>query len=70
MFDYSKLCGRIIEKCGTRSAFAEQMGLSPSNITGRLKGYVKFTPEDIAKAAEILEIPAEEIGTYFFTKTP
>jgi len=68
MFDYSKLCGRIVERFGTRSAFAEKLGMTPSNLSGRLKGHVKFSSEDISKMVELLEIPDSEISTYFFTR--
>lgn len=68
MFDHSKLRGLIIEKFETRAAFAKAMGLLPSTLSGRLKGQTKFTTEEVAKAVELLEIPAEEISTYFLVQ--
>lgn len=68
MFDHSKLIGRIIEKFKTRQAFAEAMGMSPTVLTGRLKGDIQWTAEEIAKAIDLLEIEPGEIQVYFFTK--
>ena len=31
-YDYSKLSGRIVEKCVTQACFAEAMGLSERSI--------------------------------------
>ncbi len=46
-YDYAKLNGRIIEKCGTRKAFAEKMGFSEATISKNFKiefclGKLKF----------------------------
>ena len=35
-YDYSKLNGRIVEKCGTQANFAEMMGLSERTISLKL----------------------------------
>ena len=66
-FDYSKLKGRIVEKCGTRKAFAEMVGIAECTLVSRLKCDTYFTQAEIFKAAEILEIPMESIFEYFFT---
>ena len=34
LMDYSKLIGRIIEKFGSRTAFAEAMGLTVDFVAG------------------------------------
>ena len=35
-YDYAKLNGRIIEKCGTQAVFAERMGLSERTVSLKL----------------------------------
>ena len=67
--DYSKLIGRIIEKYGTRRAFAEAVGFSENTISKKLSGKMSITTDDIVKwsAEEYLDIPATEIPEYFFT---
>ena len=68
MFDYSKLIGRIIEKFGTRRAFAEAVGISENSMSQKLSHKMAITTEDIKKwcLPEFLDIPCEEIGFYFF----
>lgn len=69
MFDYRKLTGRIIEKFGSRKAFAEAYGLSENAMSQKLTGKMKITTDDIIEWSkpEFLDIPCEQIGAYFFT---
>ena len=64
--DYSKLLGKIVEKCGTQLIFSERMGLSERTISLKLNRKVPWKDTEIVKAAEILEIPSNEIVEYFF----
>ena len=66
-FNYSKLKGRIIEKCGTQKAFAELLGINVSTLTSKLLGYTYFTQDEIMKSIEILDIAPSEVFLYFFT---
>ncbi|OUQ32056.1 DUF739 family protein [Massilimicrobiota timonensis] len=66
-YEYSKLKGRIVEKCGNQQNFAKLMGLSERTVSLKLNNERKFTQPDIDKALTILEIPIEEIKDYFFT---
>lgn len=66
-YDYSKLNGRIIEKCGTQVVFAERMGLSERTISLKLNNKVAWKQPEMQKAAGVLEFPETEIQTYFFT---
>lgn len=68
MFDYSKLIGRVIEKFGTRRAFAEALGISENAMSQKLTGKMAITTDDIKKwcLPEFLDIPCDEIGVYFF----
>lgn len=63
---YAKLRGRIVEKFGTVTAFAEAIGLSRVSVTNKLSEKTGFSQEDITKWCEALEIELDEIGCYFF----
>ena len=69
MFDYSKLTGRIIEKFGTRRAFAEAVGISENSMSQKLSNKMAITTDDIIlwSSPEFLDIACEKIGVYFFT---
>lgn len=66
-YDYAKLNGRIIEKCGTQAVFAERMGLSERTVSLKLNNKVAWKQPEMQKAARVLEFPETEIQTYFFT---
>ena len=69
MFDYSKLIGRIIEKYGTRGAFAAAVGISENSMSQKLSQKMAITTNDITLwcKPEFLDIPCGMIGIYFFT---
>ena len=67
IFDYSKLKGRITEKCGSQKAFAELLGVSESTMTSKLNCDTYFTQPEIMKAVCILDILLGKISAYFFT---
>jgi transcriptional regulator with XRE-family HTH domain len=68
MYDTSKLKGRIIEKFDKQNAFAKAVGSSSSFVSQYLNGRKDLTQPVIDKWAEVLDIPADEIHTYFFKK--
>lgn len=65
-YNYAKLLGRIVEKVGTQSCFADKMGLSERSISLKLNGKVGWKQSEIAKACEVLSIRDDEIPSYFF----
>jgi hypothetical protein len=69
MFDYSKLIGRIVEKFGTRRAFAEAIGISENSMSQKLSNKMAITTDDIKEwcKPEFLDINCDKIGVYFFT---
>lgn len=67
LMDYSKLIGRIIEKFGSRTAFAEAMGLKTEALSRRLNRGKSFETEEYIKACELLDIPPKDMHLYFFT---
>lgn len=67
-YNYSKLNGKIVEKYGTQSKFAEAMGLSERTISLKLNNLVAWKQTEITKAIDILDIPANKIQDYFFNQ--
>ena len=67
MFDYSKLRGRIIEKCGSIEKFADAVGVSMTTMSLKLNNKAGISREDIITWAKILDIDISEYGVYFFT---
>lgn len=67
-FDFRKLEGRIVEKFGTRSAFAEKAGFTNQQLSCRLNNKVDFDLSEIYKICtpELLDIPVADIPAYFF----
>ena len=66
-YDYAKLNGKIVEKCGTQAVFAERMGLSERTISLKLNNKVAFKKPEIQKALPILGLTESDIQAYFFT---
>ena len=67
-FDYRKLLGRITEKTGTQANFARQIALSERTVSLKLNSKIAFKQDEIVRASTVLQIPKEEIGSYFFTQ--
>lgn len=65
-YKYSKLKGKIIEKFGTVSEFADAMGISKASASMKLSGKVGFSRDDIEKTMKLLDISLDEISDYFF----
>lgn len=67
-FDYRKLKGRIIEKYGSQLNFADAYGISENTLSLKMRNKVRFTSDDIIAISDMLDIPENEIGSYFFAK--
>lgn len=67
-FDNQKLIGRIVEKFGKQYAFARALGTSEHSLSAWLTGKSQPKRDVILRMADLLEIPDEEIGAYFFTR--
>lgn len=67
-FNYSKLRGRIVEKYGTQSNFADALGKPIQTISTKLNNKVGFTREDILVWSKLLDISESEYGAYFFDR--
>lgn len=67
-FLYPKLRGRIVEKYQNIANFARKIGVEPNVISRKLGGKIGLTKNDIKVWSDLLEIPLEEIGIYFFSE--
>lgn len=67
-YDYSKLRGRIIEKFGTIGNFQKHLNISNVVVSKKMNNKVRLSHDDITQWAELLEIPMDQIGVYFFTR--
>lgn len=68
-FDFSKLRGRISEKCGSIRGLAAKSGISEGKLYPSLQGHRAFRSSEIERIIkpDCLDIPAEQISDYFFT---
>lgn len=67
-YNYRKLRGRIVEKFGTQQAFAEAMRWSERTLSLKLNGKRFWKQPEITLACRLLEIPEDEVMTYFFNQ--
>lgn len=67
-YDYSKLLGRIKEKSKSNAVFSTKLGIAERTLSLKLNNKVDFKQNEIKKSCEILDIPDEQIGIYFFEK--
>lgn len=66
-YNYTKLIGRIVEKCGTRANFARAVGLSERSISLKLNNKIAFKQTEIEKSLQVLGLGKEDVMDYFFT---
>ena len=67
-YETEKLKARIIEKFGTCEKFAKALEVDKSTISRCLTLGRGLSGKNLIKAVRLLEIPENEIDTYFFTK--
>ena len=65
-YDYSKLKGRIAEKCGTQAVLAKQIGWSERTLSLKMNGKIAFSQADIEDMVRVLDIKRKDIQAYFF----
>lgn len=66
MYQYNRLKGKIIEKYGTRKAFAKAVGISENSLSLKLNGKTGFSQEDIEKWSSLLDISLDEYPSFYF----
>lgn len=67
IFDYQKLKGRIVEKKEKQENLSKEMGITKTTLNYKLNNKIPFKQSEIVTLCDILEIPENEITTYFFT---
>ena len=67
IFVYSKLKGRIKEKCETQRNFARLLGISEGTLTAKLANASYFSQSEIEQSIQILGIESGKVSDYFFT---
>ena len=65
-FDYCKLLGRLREKGITQKELAKKIENTPATLSLKLNNKASFKTSEISTICQELEIPALEIGEYFF----
>ena len=66
MKKFGKLRESIGLVFGNNIQFAAAMNMNPATLSRKLSGKVEFTRAEIEQACELLNIPKEEIPSYFF----
>lgn len=66
MFKYGKLLALMSDKGITQKVAAKELDISENSFTNKVKGRSNFNSEEIATLSELLSIPLNEIGSYFF----
>ena len=67
IFDYSRLKGRIKEKCDTQRRFADCLDIAEATLTAKLAGSTYFSQSEILRSMKILDIEPGAVSDYFFT---
>ena len=67
-FDFQKLRGRIVEILGNQNILANKLGVSNVSLSRKLNNKSRFSPDDVIIISDILKIPKDEIGAYFFNQ--
>lgn len=65
-FNYGSLMWEIDRQFDNRKAFCDKVGISTTTLYRYQTGESTMTADFIARACEVLSIPVDEIGTYFF----
>lgn len=63
---FAKLRGRIIERYGSISKFAEAARISRVSMYLKLSGRIPFSKEQMAEWSSLLGISKKDIGVFFF----
>lgn len=66
-FDYSELSGRITTKFKTKKRYAKAAKMPASTLSMKLNNKTPWTVPEMYTAIQLLDIPPEKLGKYFFT---
>lgn len=67
---FKRLRVRFVELDMKQGEVADAAGMAHSTMTARMKGYQPWTSWEIQRVAEVLNIPREQYGDYFFEPSP
>lgn len=67
---FHKLRVRFAELDMSQAEAARRAGIPPSTLTARMTGRLPFTARDIAGLCKVLDIPVDQIGSFFFEDLP
>lgn len=67
---YHKLRVRFAECEMRQGDVAQAAGIAKSTMTARMQGKQPFTAWEIQRVAEVLGIPREQYGDFFFEPSP
>ena len=67
---FHKLRVRFAECELTQAEAAQRGSNAPGTLTARMTGRLPFTARDIAGLCKVLDIPADQIGSFFFEELP
>ena len=65
--NYGKLRGRMAEESITQKELSQKIGISESQLSGKLSSNYSFKQSEIVAICNALGIDYAEIPTYFFT---
>jgi len=68
IFDYSKLRGRIVEKFGTMSAFANAVGITEVALSRKLNNKIAISRNDMIIWSQALDVSLDEYGAFYFVQ--
>ena len=67
MYQTKKLQDRIVQKYGSQNAFAKAIGMDRTTLNKLIGEGREWKASTMMKAVDLLDIPATEIKSYFFT---
>lgn len=67
---FKRLRVRFVELDLKQSEVAKAAGMAPSTLCARMMGKQPFTAWEIQRVAEVLGIPREQYGDFFFEPLP
>lgn len=67
---FKRLRVRFVEMDMKQSEVAKAAGMAPSTLCSRMKGNQPWTSWEIQRISEVLDIPLDQIGAFFFEDAP
>jgi DNA-binding XRE family transcriptional regulator len=65
-YDYSELLGKLRAKKITQEELAKKIHLNPSTLNQKLNNKSDFSQTEMRNICRVLEVPIENIVSYFF----